>query len=317
MTEGVAALAIDLGGTRIKAGIVVGRQVVARRVAPTGGEDGAEAIMRRLFALSEDLLAERPARAIGICLPGVVDEERGSLADVRKNLLSLIDYPMVDAFQRHFSLPTAVENDARLYGLGELTAGAARGAENMVCLTLGTGVGCCVAIDGHILRGKRGTGGILGGHMTLDLNGPSCTCGNIGCVEAFCKAGRLVDLWRQAQAAGEDERQGSSGAPVTPEVVLAAAARGDPAATQAQAEYARGLAAAVVSYIHLYDADIVVLGGGLMRVGQTMLPAVRRYVAEHTWTCPPRQVPVEAAALGDDAALVGAASLARGFAAFR
>ena len=155
--DGRAALAIDLGGTRIKAGILVGHRIVLQRTVPTEDEQGFDRVLSNMHAVADELLREQPVSAIGLCLPGVVDVERGVLVDVRKNLSGLIDFPLVDVFQQRFGVPVAIENDGRLYGLGEMLAGEARGVANVVCLTLGTGVGCCVAIGGHVLRGRHGT----------------------------------------------------------------------------------------------------------------------------------------------------------------
>jgi glucokinase len=311
-----AALAIDLGGTRIKAGIVVGHDVVAQRIVPTEDEQGFEHVLNQIIAVSEQLLHERPAIGIGLSLPAVVDVEHGTVLDVRKNLSGLIGFPLVDMLQRRFNLTVAVENDARLYGLGEMTAGAARDVKNLVCLTLGTGIGCCVVQGGYILRGSHGTGGILGGHMTIETYGPVCTCGNIGCVEAFCGAPALVASM-QARLDAQPDRPTAGEPRITPESIMIAAARGDGPASAVLAEYVRRLSAAVVSYIHVYDPDLVVLGGGVMHAAAQILPSVRQFVQEHAWTSPPRPIPVRAAELGDAAALIGAAMLVRGRARFR
>ncbi|HEY8284894.1 MAG TPA: ROK family protein [Chloroflexota bacterium] len=314
--DDTAALAIDLGGTRIKAGIVVDHEVVLQRIVPTEDDKGFEHVLDQIITVSEQLLRTRPAVGIGLSLPAVVDVARGTVLDVRKNLSGLIGFPLVDMLQQRFHLPVAVENDARLYGLGEMLAGAARGVENLVCLTLGTGVGCCVVQDGAILRGSHGTGGILGGHMTIETYGPLCTCGNIGCVEAFCGAPALVAAMKERLATDPDHPLHRE--PVlTPEAIMAAAARGDGLASAVLTTYIRHLAVAVVSYIHVYDPDAVILGGGIMHAADQILPPVRQFVHEHAWTSPPRPVPIRAASLGDSAALVGAAGLVRGLARFR
>ena len=311
-----AVLAFDLGGTRIKAGIVVDHEVVLLRIVPTGDEQGFDHVLEQILSVGEGLLRERPATTIGLSLPAIVDVERGTVVDVRKNLAGLIGFPIVEVLQRRFNLPVAVENDARLYGLGEMVAGAARDVASMVCLTIGTGIGCCVVQDGHILRGSHGTGGILGGHMTIETYGPACSCGNIGCVEALCSAPALVAAMA-AQLATLPHHPLRGEQALTPEVILAAAGRGDGPAHAALAGYVRHLSAAVVSYIHLHDPDAVLLGGGVMQGAEQILPPVQQFVREHTWTSPPRQIPVRAAALGDGAALVGAAALARGLGRFR
>jgi len=310
-----AVLAIDLGGTRIKAGIVVGDTVVRQRVVLTEDERGFARVLHNILALGDGLIREASVGAVGLSLPAIVDTGRGTVIDIRKNLIGLIDFPLADTLGRHFGLPVALENDARLYGLGELVAGAARGVEDMVCLTLGTGVGCCVARDGRILRGRHGTGGILGGHITIESDGPVCTCGNIGCIEVLCRAAGLV-------AAATDRLAAYPGHPfhgdpsLTPEAILDAAAARDPLALAARAAYVQHLAAAIVSHIHAHDPDVVVLGGGIMNAADQLLPPIQEYVAAHTWTIPPQRVVVRAAALGDGAALIGAAALARGYAPF-
>jgi glucokinase len=316
MMDRKAALAIDLGGTRIKAGVVVDHDVILQRIVATEDEQGFEHVLRNIVDVGDHLLREHPASAVGLSLPAVVDVERGTVLDVRKNLIGLIGFPLVVTLQERFNLPVAIENDARLYGLGELVAGAAQDVANVVCLTLGTGVGCCVVQDGHILRGRHGTGGILGGHMTIETYGPACTCGNIGCVEACCSAPALVASML-ARLATEPDHPFNAGRSVTPEMILAAASAGDGPAGEVLDRYIRHLSAAVVSYIHVHDPDVVVIGGGIMHAAEQILPPLREYVQAHAWTSPPRPIPVRAAALGDSAALIGAAALARGEARFR
>lgn len=311
MHRSEATLAIDLGGTRIKAGVVVEHTVVCQRIVQTEDEQGFDHVLANIMAVSEDLIRQREVGAVGLSLPAVVDVDRGVVVDVRKNLEGLIGFPLAETMSRRFNLPVVLENDARLYGLGELVAGAAQGFENMVCLTFGTGVGCCVAINGHILRGRHGTGGILGGHMTIETYGPHCTCGNIGCFEALCRAAGLVDAMHE-RLESYPEHPLRQMAALTPEAIIAAASGGDVPACDALVDYIRHIAAGVVSYIHVYDPGIVVLGGGVMNAANYLLPPVREFVRMHAWTIPSQRVAVRSAALGDQAALVGAAALAGG-----
>lgn len=311
MNKSAATLAIDLGGTRIKAGVVVEHTVVCQRIVPTEDERGFDRVLHNIMTVSEDLMRERAVGGVGLSLPAIVDVDKGMVVDVRKNLEGLIGFPLADTMSHRFGLPVVLENDARLYGLGELVAGAAQGIGNMVCLTFGTGVGCCVAINGHILRGRHGTGGILGGHMTIETYGPPCTCGNIGCFEALCRAASLVNETHERLTAYPGHvLQGID--KLTPEAIIAAADAGDTLAQDALAAYVRHIAAGVVSYIHVYDPDIVVLGGGVMNAAKHLLPPVQEFVRAHAWTIPSQRVPVRAAVLGDQAALVGAAALACG-----
>ena len=315
MGDDGATLAIDLGGTRIKAGIVEANTVVESITIPTDDEQGFEPVLRRMIALGERLTRERAIGAVGLSVPGIVDVKRGVVVDINKKLEGMSGFPLADTLEQHFGCAVALENDARLHGLGERVAGAAQGVENLVCLTFGTGVGCCVVIDGCILRGPRGMRGILGGHMTIESNGPICTCGSVGCFEALCRASALVHEARQRLPVRRDHPFHALDV-LTPEAVVSAAAAGDQLAGAALAAYLRHVAVGVVSYINLHDPDLVLLGGGVMNAAESILPYVQDFVHERAWTIPRGRVAIRACALGDSAALIGAAALARGEARF-
>ena len=192
---------------------------------------------------------------------------------------------------------------------GEWAHGAGRGSCNMVCLTLGTGIGSGVVMGGRVLRGPRGVAGILAGHLTVQVDGPRCICGNLGCLEALIGTGGLIRAAGLALATGRPSalRDG----PLDPVRIFAAAA-GDAPAREVVRDFARRLGAGVVTMIHACDPDVVVPGGGMARAAPQFLPAVQAYVDAHDWTTPLGRVRVVPAALGDEAALVGMAKLARG-----
>jgi glucokinase len=315
MGDDGTTLAIDLGGTRIKAGIVEANTVVESAMMPTDDDKGFDHVLQHLIAVGERLARDREIRAVGLSVPGIVDVERGVVMDINKKLVGMIGFPLAATLEQHFGCTVALENDARLHGLGELVAGAAQGVENLVCLTFGTGVGCCVVIDGRILRGPRGMRGILGGHMTIESDGPICTCGSVGCFEALCRASALVHEATRRLPARPDHPFHTVDA-LTPEDVVSAAAAGDPLAGAALSAYLRHLAVGVVSYINLHDPDLVLLGGGVMNAAESMLPYVQDFARERAWTIPRGRVAIRACALGDNAALIGAAALARGEARF-
>jgi glucokinase len=179
----------------------------------------------------------------------------------------------------------------------------------MVCLTLGTGVGSGVALHGRVLRGTRGTAGILAGHVTVQVDGPRCTCGNIGCLEALIGTAGLIRAARETLAGGHASVLRR--ADLEPRHIFEAAAEGDEPAQELVQRFARHLAAGVVTLIHAYDPDIVVLGGGLAARSEQFLPFVQEYVDAHAWTVPRGRVRVVPAVLGDSAALVGIADLMR------
>ncbi len=305
-----AILAFDIGGTRIKAGVIQGEKVQVLHIVPLHPEQGMQAIADQLYQIGTALRQSFVVQAIGISIKGIVDARRGMIMDVNEALSDLIGRSFSDLLALRFNLPVFMENDARMYALGELLYGVGRDATNMLCLTLGTGVGCGVVINGELLRGPRGLAGILGGHITIQVDGPLCSCGNIGCLESFIGTAallRTVGAGRQSYPASVLHRE----AQVTPSHIFIAAERHDPLACQIVESFSRYLSAGVVSLIHAYDPDIVVVGGGISGAADRFLPDVQRYVDEHVWTLPGVQIPIVQAQLGDAAALIGVAVLAR------
>jgi glucokinase len=303
-------LAFDIGGTRIKAGIVQGGVVSSFTIEPLDASNGAEGILSSIVCTGQRLTAEREAIAVGISVKGFIDPGRGIILDVNEALSSCIGKPFAQWVAQELHLPTVLENDARMYTLGELLYGAGQAVNNMVCLTLGTGIGCGVALNRRVLRGPRGIAGILGGHITIQVDGPRCTCGNIGCLEALIGTGALLREVTDALAA---ERRSSLPPDIrSPQSIFVAADAGDALAQEIVQRFAQRLGAGIVSLIHAHDPELVVLGGGMAGSASQFLPAVQAYVAAHTWTLPNWQIQVTTAQLRDSAALVGAAAFACG-----
>lgn len=303
-----AVLAADVGGTRIKAGIVRGGRVTNLVVQTTHGLSDGPGLAQRLVWLCRELASQESIEAIALCLKGIVDPSAGALVAVNEDLAELVGVSLRDMVQGELGLTTFVENDARMYALGELIHGSGRHAQNLVCVTLGTGVGTSVVIARRLLRGERGVLGILSGHLTVDIDGPTCTCGNRGCLEASlgtCGLGRQV---RWALATGRASALRDE--PTDAEHVFRAARSGDELACELVADFNRRLGAGIVTMIHAYDPDLVVLGGGVLNASEQILPPVQAYVDGHAWTIPRRRVQVVPASLGDTAALVGLAELA-------
>jgi len=304
-----AVLAFDLGGTRIKAGIVQGARVSSLQVEPTDdGEEGADALTS-LLRLGRHLMDEHDVAAVGVSVKGIVDPARGVVRDVKERLIGLVGQPLAAIVAQEFGRPAYIENDARMYTLGEVQYGAGQGHQNVVCLTLGTGVGSGVVLGGRLLRGLRGVGGILAGHATIQVDGPACTCGNVGCLEALIGTVGFVRLADEAVARAPSPSMLRQ-APRTPQSIFEAAVRGDALASALTHTFATYLAAGIVTAIHAYDPDLVVLGGGMMHSFAPFLPRVQASVDAHAWTVPRGRVRIVQAALGDAAALIGVAALA-------
>jgi glucokinase len=302
-------LAFDMGGTRIKAGLVSGATVSSLTTTMVEESHGVEGVVAQMLALGRQLLERHEVERIGISVRGIVDPHAGKVLDLGGPLASLVGYPLAEAVTSKFGYPTAVENDARMYTLGELVHGSGQGYQNLVCLTLGTGIGSGVALGRHVLRGPRYVAGILGGHLTVQADGPQCFCGNVGCLEALIGTHGLQQMYHDLSTGGRPSILHDT--LPTPLDLFQAAAAGDPLASDIVHMFTQRLGAGIVNMIHAYDPDIVILGGGFMRSFDQFLPRVQAYVDAHAWTIPRERVAIVPATLGDAAALVGIAELTR------
>jgi glucokinase len=244
---------------------------------------------------------------VALSFPGIVDPStarvlstpRGKYADAGR--LDLAHW-----FGTEFGLPLRVENDARMALLGERFAGAARGFDDVVMVTLGTGVGAAAMMGGRLVRGKHFQGGCLGGHLPVVWNGRRCICGNVGCIEAE------ASTWALPEICASWPRFGESALAREPQIdfetLFRCSRAGDPAAIEIRERCLGIWAAGIVGLIHAYDPEAVVLGGAVMRRADDILPSLRGHVHAHAWT-PWGEVDIRAAALGSDAGLLGAIPL--------
>lgn len=307
-----AILACDIGGTRIKLGLVRGGCVLARREFPARPDQGLAAALERIERGVRPLcrqanLDPRELGGFGLSFPGIVEPrtERilstpaGKFDDAKS-----LDVPRLA--RRLLDLPARVGNDANAALAGEWRFGAARGVRSAVMMTLGTGIGASAIIDGVPLRGQHGQAGCLGGHLTANLDGMICGCGNVGCAESE------ASTWALPIRARAHPRFSTSSLARAKTLDYAAlfraAARGDPLAIELRDRSLRVWSAALVNLIHAYDPERVVIGGGIMRASDLLLPGLRRYVAKHAWT-PWGKVGILPAQLGNDAGMIGVAAL--------
>jgi glucokinase len=304
----MTVLACDMGGTRIKLGLVRGGRVLASDVIPAHSDQGLRA---RLPAIADALrsLCSRQRVAVGACeglavsFPSLVDVASARiLAEYGKYR----DGPEVDlrAWSREvLGLPLAIENDARMALIGEWRHGAGRGSDDVVMITLGTGLGTSAVVEGRVVRGKHGQAGCLGGHLTVRYGGRPCSCGNVGCAEAEASTAFL------AKIAAERADLKQSALALEPTIDYAAVIRhataGDACARALLEHSVRVWGSLAVNLIHAYDPEIVILGGGIMASAEVILPVVREHVLKHAHT-PWGKVKVVASELGDQAGLVAA-----------
>ena len=288
-------LAFDLGGTRLKAGVVSAETgtVGATSSLPTPADaDSALLVMQNL---GRDLLGDDGCQGVGLSVPGLVDD--GRVVELPGKLDGIVGRDLRGLLAATFGASAVVANDAVAYGCGEAVFGAGRGDHRVVVVTIGTGVGVAVLQGGQPVGDGTLGGGILGGQIPIsEPDGPTDTSGRRGTIEARCRAERIVGEANDAGGAYDDVP-----------AVYAAYERGEPAAVEGVERYRRWLGRALVALTHAHTPSTIVLGGGPMVAGNPVVAGLQALVDDAVW--PGVAVDVRVAELGDDAALVGLARL--------
>jgi glucokinase len=304
-------LALDIGGTKLAAGVVdsTGR-VHSFHAAPSEPERGPDDGLARLFELGRRAIADAglEVTAVGVGCGGPLDSERGVLL-APLHLPGWRDVPVVARARQAFGVSGALENDATAAAAGEHRFGAGAGARHMVYLTLSTGVGGGVIVDGRLYRGAMGNGGELG-HVTVDWHGRPCRgCGRRGCLEAYASGTSIGERAAEALATGDHQSILAALERPTAADVAAAARDGDRLAVQLWDETVLALACGLTSIVNLFEPEVVVLGGGVTRAGEQLLGPVRREVEAHAVRPAGSPLAIRQSALGDQVGIVGAATI--------
>jgi glucokinase len=304
-------IGVDLGGTKLLAGTVDAELRVHHRAYRLSRRDAVvETIVEAVEEARE--AAHREVLAVGVGVPCLVAP--GSGVAMACNHFPLVDVPLRDLLAERLGLPIVVDNDATAALVAEWRYGAARGARNVVMLTIGTGVGGGMVVDGHVARGASGAAGELG-HIVIDESGPPCpgNCPNHGCLEAFV-SGPALALEGRARAEGDPQsglgRALAAGREITGPLVTELAHDGDHAAGAAVAALGRHLGVGIASFVNVFNPEVVVVGGGLIAAGELMLAPARAVVAERALVPARDQVRIVAARFGDESGMLGAAALA-------
>ena len=305
------AVGIDLGGSKLRGGLLSeSGQLVARLEMQTEAWKGAAGVLANLKGLITRLLdsTDRSRLAgIGIAAAGQIHPKTHAVVDAPN--LGWRDVPLREEIESLFELPTYVENDVRAAAWGEYRFGVGRGAQSLIAVFVGTGVGSGAIIDGRLLHGFNNAAGELG-HTQAVSDGVPCGCGQRGCVEAYASGGGFVRRLEAALATGVEtslaEETGRDASRLTGALVARAAAAGDAFAREIWSEAARYLGTALAGYVTLLNPERLILGGGIMITVPALFDELTRRVHERA-TVMARDVRVERAALGDSAGIFGAA----------
>jgi glucokinase len=302
-TESVIAL--DLGGTNLRIAAVTQQgEVLHLTREKTRADSGPDNLIKRMVAgirrLEETLDGEgREVRGISIGAPGVIARERGVVMS-SPNLPGWEKIPLLERLSSEFKQPMVLENDANAAAFGEFWSGAGNGRKTMVLLTLGTGVGGGIIVNGELLEGADGMAGEIG-HLTVEREGAPCPCGNRGCLERYASATGI--------AARYGELAGSDGAGTSSEDVYRLAIGGDSYAQRALAEAGMYLGVAMAAIVNILNPECIIIGGGVLPAWAFIIPAAAQEMKSRAFQAPAERVEIIPAALGDRAGIIGAAGI--------
>ena len=310
--------AVDLGGTNLRAAnIDRDGRIHERFKTATPGSGTAEDVVAAIAAAvreCESACSKRggQVRGVSVVVPGSVHIETGVVINA-PNIPSLPGYKLTPALERALGRPVLLENDANAAALGEMWQGAARGCRTIICLTLGTGVGGGIILDGKLWRGPDGTAGEIG-HVSIDpFGGVKCNCGGTGCLEVYASATAIVRLTREALAQHPSSLLQSVAADeLTAEMVFNAATTGDELAIGIFRRMGVYLGIAMANLVDIFNPEMIVIGGGAAAAWDMFAQHAREEVMERAFPVPAKRCQIVQAECGGDAGLIGAAWLVFG-----
>lgn len=307
---------IDLGGTNIAAGVInVDFEIVSKAKTKTNLPRSAREICDDMVSVTKGAIESAgleidDIESVGIGTPGIANSDSGVI-EYSCNL-GFENVEMEKMFRQKLNLPVYIENDANAAAYGEYVAGAAKGARDAVCITLGTGVGGGIIIDGKIYSGFNYAGAEIG-HMVIDVDGPQCTCGRKGCFEVFSSATGLVRMTKDAMDRNTDSimhKMAEEYGKVSARLAFEAMRKGDKTAKEVVDKYIKYLAAGITNTINIFQPDILCIGGGVCNEGDPLLVPMKEIVEKEVYTRnSPKNTEIVIAKLGNNAGLIGAAFL--------
>lgn len=309
-------IGVDLGGTNIVAGVVdenyrIISKASTKTKAPRSGEEICKDIVAIIMQATVSAgISLSDIESIGIGTPGIANSENGVI-EYSCNL-GFFNFEMVRIMREMIDLPVYIENDANAAAYGEFLAGSAKHAKDAVCITLGTGVGGGIIIDGKIYSGFNFAGAELG-HTVVDPNGPECGCGRKGCFEVFSSATGLIRMTREAVEINPDclmAKMGQEEGKISGRLSFNAMRAGCPVAKEVCDKYIKYLALGITNMINIFQPDVLCIGGGVCNEGDALLIPVKEIVKKEVYTRnSPKNTEIVIASLGNDAGIIGAAFL--------
>lgn len=308
-------IGIDLGGTNTVAGLCTPSGTLVDKLSaptPSGDPDGLCAVMHTLCRTLCDQhgILYADITKIGIGLPGTLVKSTCTLAFGTN--LGMSNVCFAHAFEPDFTCPVVIDNDANCAALGEFAGGAGRGTRNLLMVTLGTGVGGGIVLDGRLYTGREDIAGEIG-HMVIVPHGAPCNCGRRGCLETYASATGLIRMAHEAMAQSPDsclhQMAQQNGGKLTAKMVCDARDAGDACADRVFQDYCDYLACGLTNLVNLFQPDAIVIGGGVAGYGEKLLEPLRARVHAEQFKIGPAGTPILAATLGNDAGIIGAAML--------
>jgi glucokinase len=310
----------DLGGTNIKAGLVdisIGKVVEAQSI-PTLAHEGPDAVMKRIADLINEVIDScdynrSEIKGVGVSAPGLLDLDTGTVLFLTNLHGHWPNIPLQSTLNRYLELSISILNDVRAITLGEFTFGAGRDDTDMACFAIGTGIGGGIIVNGQLVLGIGGQAGELG-HLTIDINGPRCGCGNNGCLEAFASAPAIANMGvkavQQGQATLIGELTNFDLNKITPKVIADAAVQGDEIAQRIWNDAGHYIGTGIANILVTLATNKIVISGGVAAAGDLLLNPIRKTLEKRVFLVPLDEVEVVLGALGNDAGILGMAQWA-------
>jgi glucokinase len=299
-------IGIDLGGTRIKIGLFINEKLICKQILTANSLNGLSSHLNLIDEIIIQMLDTHSVpsiNGIAMAFPGLVNPVLGTVLSTNKKYDDASGLNLKQYYYNKWGCSFFIDNDARMAAVGEWKLGAGQECNNLVMVTYGTGIGTSVVLNGQLLRGKHFQAGCLGGHFIVNYKGNTCTCGNIGCVEAEASSWNINSLVCNHKNFSQSVLKDNGIIDFTK--LFAAAKNGDCVANEIKNHCLEVWSAGIITYIHAYDPEDIILGGGILNYSDEFIPFIKEKISNYAWT-PWGKVNLKIGQLGDFAGATGA-----------